>query len=456
MEPVQGIPVPHPERTEANEMPNFSAITKKLEVLVFFGGALMLVVSCAPKAVKPLPTAAQPTATAKATPAVPSPTPSFTPSPSFPTSTPTLTASPFPGTPTPEATATPSVKLYSFTARLVTPTPVGSLSVKGDVSYMAWVGNTLYWAGAHPGDGIYKYDVATGKKELFLRTDFATGALGSYQFTPRGDKMVFLDVDYHTKVFQWKIERVDLRSREKETIWGVRDNISWPGPYYDFDGRRVAIAYDTLDRKKHCTVSHLMVVDISTGARELVDEHCADYGPFLWGPVALHNDVLVAEQDLPDKKGKGSNMVIFRHGKDGWKVSERFDDERDSMPVMNWPWLVWKKTKRYVPGYQNMAYNLETHEKKFILTPNVSMPTDPELCGDWIVWSFVVPSSSQQGIGGEAYFYKLPNGPFIEIERKAGSFEAFACSDRWVAWAIMVGRERYRMEWIRAKDLPVR
>ena len=425
---------------------------KALAIIVAVGAVLVILASCS----------SEPGTTPVGITSRPPVTSAITPSP-FPTSTRTSTPSRCPSpslspeTPTPEATATPSVKLYSFTARLVTPTPVGSLSIKGDLSYMAWVGDTLYWAGAHPGDGIYKYDIATGKKELFLRTDFATGTLGSYQFIPRGDKMVFLDVDYHAKVFQWKIESVDLRSRDKETILEVRDNVSWPGPYYDFDGRRVAIAYDTLDRQKHCTVSHLMVVDIGTGARELVDEHCADYGPFLWGPVALHGDVLVAEQDLPDKKGKGSNLVIFRRGKEGWKVSERFDDERDSMPVMNWPWLVWKKTKRYDPGYQDMAYNLETHEKKFILAPNVSMPTaDPKLCGDWIVWSFVVPSSSQQGIGGEAYFYKLPAGPFIEIKREAGPFETFACSDRWVAWAIMVGRKRYKIEWIRAKDLPTK
>jgi len=369
--------------------------------------------------------------------------------------TPTLTLTP---TPTPTLTPTPTpdevLDLSSITPQVFSPTPEGRLFTLPPFSpSMAWDGDTLYWARGEPSTPLYRYNVRTSKKEeVFLRSHFPTGTLGGSRLIIRNRWLVFLDIEDYQKVFRWEIRAIHLGTGTERVLLKITDPrfASWPGPIYDFDGTQVGITYTTWDEKQTCSLSHLVVIDVQTGEKETIEEHCADWGPFLWGPVVLYRDLLVAEQDLPESEEYKNYLVFFRRTEKGWQEVEQIKDGYASMPVLEWPWLVWKNTQRYAYGDRVTAYNLEDGTKWHFATPRTSS-SDPWLCGNWLTWNYTIRSSANRaGIGGEIYLYRLPYGPLVKMTSLTSPFTdpAPVCNAKWIAWARGWGRSPYRIEWV--------
>ena len=400
----------------------------------------------------------------------------YTPSPTFPqgeeksfrpTSTPTygpsgtavvFSTKPIP-TPTPTSISVENIDLSSVVPVVFSPTPEGKLTISSSLPpYIVWDEDTLYWAAGEPGTPLYRYNVRTSEKgEIFLRSHFPTGTLGGVRLIIRNRWLVFLDVEDYQKEFRWEIRAIHLPTGTERVLLKMVDPrfSSWPGPIYDFDGSQVGITYTAWDEKRTCSLAHLVVIDVWTGEEETIEEHCADGGPFLWGPVVLHGNLLIVEQDLPQTQGSKNYLVFFQRGKEGWRVVKQIENSYASMPVLEWPWLVWKDTQRYTHGDRVTAYNLEKGTKWHFATPR-AFSSDPWLCGNWLTWSYTTPSSTNRaGIGGEIYLYQLPHGPLLKMTSLMDpfTFPSLVCNAKWAAWVRGLGRGPYRIEWISRTSL---
>jgi len=380
-----------------------------------------------------------------------------------PVPSPSMLASPSPLRPpatlTPAATLTPQsieVRLYSMDAIPITPTIEGSLWVHGSITHLA-LGKEFLFVPSSDGRTIERVSLnGKGGATDLVSSYFETGTLDSFNLIWRRPWLVFLDADFKASPLQWVIRAYNPETDEAWDVLEIQDQLSWPGPEYDFDGQNIVVAYNAYDAAKQCQASYLWVFNVQERRGVQVDAHCAEYGPFIWGPVAIHEDVLIAEQDLPQNEGSINRIVFFRREAQKWRMYHREDEGYNSMPVLSWPWLVWKAGERYAYGRQNKAYNFATGQRLTIRVPQGERASDPQVCGPWVIWNFVEHSSSKSGIDGEAYFYRLPAGPFLKYAKTTklgGSFGRFACNeDGRIAWSYPMGPENTLVEWGRIND----
>lgn len=365
-------------------------------------------------------------------------------------------------TPTAFSQSESRIQLYSADAEPVSISIEGSIFLPKQLAQLALGERYAFVAGDEPGDdhgdGIIRIDLRTKTTEAFLSSSFSKGRLDAYHLIWHRPWLVFMDLDDDAKPFHWIIRVYNVETGENWDVLDIQDSLSWPGPEYSFDGHNLAVAYNAYNAEKKCGSSYLWVFDVQRHSKKLLDAHCAEYGPFIWGPVEIHKNVLVAEQDLPQNKGSKNRIVFMKKEADGaWYVYHREDKGYNSMPVMYWPWLVWKAGERYAFGKQNKAYNFVSGERLSIRVPLGGRASDPLLCNGWVIWRLVESSSSHSGIDGVAYLYHLPDGPFVKFAKttkSGGGFGPFSCTpDGKVAWLYEMGNKGTLVEWGRLPNV---
>lgn len=375
---------------------------------------------------------------------------------SFP-ATPLPTSTPFSDTPAGSHQSETQIQLYSIDAKSVSLPIEGSIVIDKALDQLSLGEQYLFVSGIDPGDGITRINLETKKTEPFLDSYFKNGALGMYRIIWRRPWLIFLDVDSMSSTFHWVVRAYNVETKESRDVLEVQDDISWPGPDYSFDGQHLAVSYGAYDSDRKCESSYLWVFNVQDPNKDLlIDAHCSEYGPFIWGPVKIHDDILVAEQDLPQNQGSVNKIVFYKRDVDNkWHIYHREEQGYNSMPAMSWPWLVWKDGERYDYGRKNKAYNFATGERLFIRVPRGDA-YDPQMCNEWVIWTTVDMSSSQSGIDGSAYFYRLPSGPFVKFSKTTklgGGFGRFSCLPNGeVAWLYDIGGQTTLVEWGKLPD----
>lgn len=373
----------------------------------------------------------------------------FTPAgvpPQPPVSTPTLTEMP-PATPTPAASPTSTAAtaptpsptspifktLYSTDATPLAPHTVKGLSAGAEPA-MAVENDVIYMAVGSQEEGVYRYDIPSGRLEMLpIHSHFPGGNFTSYEAIVKNHRLIVLDADYQTPgEFTWAIRMIDLRTLTTKDILSVQDQVSYPGPYYDFDGERVLVQYNSHDDASQCDMSYLVFFNVTTGEAETVDAHCYENADFYWGPVYFHDNIIIAEKDIP-KGNEVFNDLFILHKESGvWREEAFTNDGHSSMPVLDWPWLVWKVEKRFEWGRKNAIHNFETGETYFRTPPLIEAPSDPRRCGQFVMW-------------GRPFLYRLPHGPLYQVPGRQGiSRVHLSCNDRWVVWSEFENVEKPR------------
>jgi len=382
---------------------------------------------------------------------VPTQPPVSTPAPTeIPPATPTPAASPIVTaaiTPTPSPAPPIFKTLYSTDATPLPPHTVKGLSAWMEPA-MAVENDVIYMAVGSQEEGVYRYDIPSGRLEMLpIHSHFPGGNFTFCQAIVKNHRLIVLDVDRQTPgEFTWAIRMIELRTLTTKDILSVQDQVSYPGPYYDFDGERVLVQYNSHDDARHCEMSHLMFFDIITGETETIDAHCNENADFYWGPVYFHDNIIVAEKDIPKGKDVLNDLFIL-HKKSGvWHEEAFTNDGHSSMPVLDWPWLVWKVEKRFEWGRKNAIYSFETGETYFRTPPLIASPSDPRRCGQFVIWNYLaVTTTPGEESVDEAYLYRLPSGPLYKIPGKKGITRSnFSCNDRWVVWSEFENVEKPR------------
>ncbi len=104
----------------------------------------------------------------------------------------------------------------------------------------------------------------------------------------------------------------------------------------------------------------------------------------MWAVPQLSGEYLIVEQDLPDSKGRGNNVYLFKVTS-GQRITLT-EDGHSSMPGIAYPWVIWKDGPRYTSGRATVIYDLRSHERRVVPVPGVGYG-DPQIAGHWLYWN---------------------------------------------------------------------
>jgi hypothetical protein len=313
------------------------------------------------------------------------------------------------------------------------PNVIGKLELDGQrVSSLSLDENFIYWTQTVEQSPISRYSFESSIIDNdYLTTQFDGGTLGYIDPSSRNHGLVYLDVDLAAKDFGWVLQVRDLQDDTKQQVLEVNDNKSWPGPNVDFDGNSVAWTYTLQSDNQACTKSVLGITNVNTGEQKIIEEQCADDGPYLWSAIGISRNFLIVEQDLPDNQGAGNDLFLYDLQNE--QLQQLTDNGHSSMPVISYPWIVWKNAPRFEWGRQDVIYNLQNQTQQVINVPGNGATPDPRLEGDWLYWNII---NDKDGTG-IVYFYNLEQNQMWEMAapHQGEVFDDVAFYGDMIAWS---------------------
>lgn len=294
--------------------------------------------------------------------------------------------------------------VFEDNATPFSPLVEGAITLKDQrVSTLALSSRYIYWTYVSPQSAISRYSFASDTVEnQYLSSQFETGSLGYIGPISQKEWLIYLDVNLDSEEFSWNLNATNNETGKKQALLETRgDNKTWPGPNVDFNDGRVAWSYTSYDETENCTKTNLGTINLNTGKQTIMDAIWADNGPYLWSSLATTKNYIIVEQDLPDSKGGDNDLFLY--DVDRGERKKITENGHSSMPDASYPWVIWKNSRRFERGFQNVIFNLETQKRKTINVPGgASLPPDPQVDGPWLYWNMLDQTGS-----GMVYLYNL-------------------------------------------------
>lgn len=310
------------------------------------------------------------------------------------------------------------------------------------ISWIALDDTYIYWTTyAEPGR-LMRYPLAGGSTEVVVTTQLDAGDLTTVRPIRTGEWLIFVDAAYPAMGTPYLLRAYNLQDARDLVLLDSRDG-RLSTPFLDADGNRVVWTLTEHFDQGRCTESVLGLYDLATGGLQEIDRICTQDN-YLWNFPRISGDYLVVEQDLPDSKGGGNNIVLHHLG--SGESTALTNNGRSSMPDISGPWIAWKDSPRFEVAKRSYVYNLQTGKHQII---EIGYNGPSLVDGRWLYWQ-LVPFSP-------LYVYDLQRDR-LYIAAAPGSNEnlgAAVVSGRTAAWWRNLDAEHVletvMLEWI---DLP--
>lgn len=302
----------------------------------------------------------------------------------------------------------------------------------------------IYWV-SEPNAQLFRLAIDGGEKELLASSQFNQyddGYLFSDQLISTNKWLIFMDTRVNDTGI-WALRALNLTTKQDKIVMqetGSHAPMWSPLPDYSAEGDWLAWTRLELGHPTRCDQSILGMTNLATGEERVLERVCtADH--YIWAIPHLSGDHLIVEQDLPDKQGRKSNILLWN-----WKTGERkplTTNGYSSMPAVSGKWVVWKEAPRYTASKNYIIYNLETGERKTIRGRGCWM--DPRISGRWL---------HSGACKNTLTVFDLDQQRWVNVVQlpKGESFRGFGLSDEWAVWGVAretASGKEYEIQWRR-------
>lgn len=233
---------------------------------------------------------------------------------------------------------------------------------KLSADFLAMSDTYLYWVGRAAPDQLWRAPRAGGKPELITTSQFVHGHLDIMQLSKPGSWLVFMDAQELTANPPYLLRALNtLDGTEKLILDGRHSKINMPD--FAVDGDQVVWTAVADTDQPNCHETRLVLHNLTTNQERILEQTCIE-NQHMWSLPALSDHFVVAEQELPDSKGGGSNIYLYDLNTS--QFTALTTNGQSSMPAISGPWIAWKNGPRYEEVHTTMLYNRQTQARQVL------------------------------------------------------------------------------------------
>lgn len=237
----------------------------------------------------------------------------------------------------------------------------------------------IYWLTDQDRATLYRYPLSGGQVEQVVSSEYQDGDIGTNQPIRSGDWLIY--VDTRQKSYKsWKVQAFNVKTKVKKTLdsedderflppvvtahgdWVIVSRLRWPNPA--------------------CTISALEAHNLVDGRTLILDEVCAE-GNYYWHYGDVFGQTVVAERNLSDAKGGGTEVIQFNLST-GMSKTLSTNTTTSSGPVISARYIVWRAVPRFSPGQRVSVYDRQTGEQRTLSLPGQF--ANIRISDHWLYW----------------------------------------------------------------------
>lgn len=236
----------------------------------------------------------------------------------------------------------------------------------------------IYWLTDQDRATLYRYPLSGGQIERLVSSDYQDGDIGTNQPIRSGDWLIYVDTRQKSYT-SWKVQAFNVKTKVKKTLDSEDDERFLP-PVVTAHGDWVVVSRLRWPNAV-CTISALEAHNLVDGRKLILDEVCAE-GNYYWHYGDVFGQTVVAERNLSDSTGGGTEVVQFDLSTG---MSETLSTNTTSSgPAISARYIVWKAAPRFSLGQRVSAYDRQTGEQRTLSLPGQF--ANIHISDHWLYW----------------------------------------------------------------------
>ena len=221
---------------------------------------------------------------------------------------------------------------------------IGERSITNDsVSRLFFDDKFVYWVLESDTSAIRRAPIAGGPEQRILQSAYPHGDIALIPPMRVANWLIYADLPYHVQD-NWILMALDLTTLKTKVLFKSEDDGGLP-PRLSTDGRSVVATYELHRSQPECTATIMTIVPVETMIPRELRRICAE-GNYLWNIVGIEGNTIVADRQLPNATGGGSDIVQFDLNPNTEPVSITTNGA-SSEPSISADWVIWKDGIRW-------------------------------------------------------------------------------------------------------------